>query len=57
MAVWKSVLSGPRPPQFASGHKKPMRLKITVKIKGPNQGRQFHCCLRLQFHNSNPEAR
>lgn len=40
-----------------SGHKKLMRLKITVKIKGPNQGRQFHCCVRPQCHSSNPEAR
>ena len=55
-AIWKSILSGPRPPPFCSGHKEPCVLR-TVKIKGPNQGRQFHCCARPQGHSSNPEAR
>lgn len=55
-AVWKSILSGPRPPPLCSGHKEPCVLR-TVKIKGPNQGRQFHCCARPQGHSSNPEAR
>ena len=55
-AIWKSILSGPRPPPLCSGHKEPCVLR-TVKIKGPNQGRQFHCCARPQGHSSNPEAR
>lgn len=55
-AVWKSILSGPRPPPLCSGHKEPCVLR-TVKVKGPNQGRQFHCCARPQGHSSNPEAR
>ena len=56
VALWKSILSGPRPPPLCSGHKEPCVLR-TVKIKGPNQGRQFHCCARPQGHSSNPQAR
>ena len=56
VALWKSILTGPRPPPLCSGHKEPCVLR-TVKIKGPNQGRQFHCCARPQGHSSNPQAR
>ena len=56
IALWKSILTGPRPPPLCSGHKEPCVLR-TVKIKGPNQGRQFHCCARPQGHSSNPQAR
>ena len=56
VALWKSILSGPRPAPLCSGHKEPCVLR-TVKIKGPNQGRQFHCCARPQGHSSNPQAR
>lgn len=55
-ALWKSILSGPRPPPLCSGHKEPCVLR-TVKLKGTNQGKQFHCCARPQGHSSNPEAR
>lgn len=56
VALWKSILTGPRPPPLCSGHKEPCVLR-TVKAKGPNQGRQFHCCARPQGHSSNPQAR
>ena len=56
VALWKSILTGPRPPPLCSGHKEPCVLR-TVKVKGPNQGRQFHCCARPQGHSSNPQAR
>lgn len=56
VALWKSILTGPRPAPLCSGHKEPCVLR-TVKIKGPNQGRQFHCCARPQGHSSNPQAR
>lgn len=56
VAVWKSILSGPRPLPLCSGHKEPCVLR-TVKVKGPNQGRQFYCCARPQGHSSNPQAR
>lgn len=56
VALWKSILTGPRPPPVCSGHKEPCVLR-TVKAKGPNQGRQFHCCARPQGHSSNPQAR
>ena len=56
VALWKSILTGPRPPPLCSGHKEPCVLR-TVKVKGANQGRQFHCFARPQGHSSNPQAR
>lgn len=55
-ALWKNILTGPRPPPLCSGHKEPCVLR-TVKIKGPNQGKQFYCCAKPQGHSSNPQAR
>lgn len=56
VALWKNILTGPRPPPLCSGHKEPCVLR-TVKVKGPNQGKQFYCCARPQGHSSNPQAR
>ena len=56
VTLWKSILTGPRPPPLCSGHKEPCVLR-TVKVKGPNQGKQFYCCAKPQGHSSNPQAR
>lgn len=55
-ALWKNILTGPRPPPLCSGHREPSVLR-TVKVKGPNQGKQFYCCAKPQGHSSNPQAR
>ena len=54
--AWKSIFKGPRPPPLCPGHQEPCVLR-TVKIKGPNQGKQFYCCARPQGHVSNLLAR
>ena len=54
--AWKSIFKGPRPPPLCPGHQESCVLR-TVKIKGPNQGKQFYCCARPQGHVSNPLAR
>lgn len=56
VALWKTILTGPRPAPLCSGHKEPCVLR-TVKVKGPNQGKQFYCCAKPQGHSSNPQAR
>ena len=56
VALWKNILTGPRPPPLCSGHKEPCVLR-TVKVKGPNRGKQFYCCARPEGHSSNPQAR
>ncbi|XP_015767096.1 PREDICTED: DNA-(apurinic or apyrimidinic site) lyase 2-like [Acropora digitifera] len=55
-ALWKNILTGPRPAPLCKGHKEPCVLR-TVKVKGPNQGKQFYCCAKPQGHSSNPQAR
>ncbi|XP_031561252.1 DNA-(apurinic or apyrimidinic site) lyase 2-like [Actinia tenebrosa] len=56
VAAWKSILKGPPPAPLCLGHNEPCVLR-TVKKKGPNYGRQFHCCARPEGHYSNKEAR
>ena len=56
VTFWKNVLKGPRPPPRCPGHNEPSVLR-TVKIKGPNKGRQFYCCARPEGRSDNPEAR
>ncbi|XP_077984910.1 DNA-(apurinic or apyrimidinic site) endonuclease 2-like isoform X2 [Glandiceps talaboti] len=55
-AVWRNMLSGPRPPPLCKGHKEPCVLR-TVKKSGPNQGKQFYVCTKPEGPKSNPEAR
>ena len=56
VAAWKNILKGPPPAPLCTGHNEPCVLR-TVKKKGPNYGRQFHCCARPEGHYSNKEAR
>lgn len=56
VAAWKNILKGPPPAPLCPGHNEPCVLR-TVKKKGPNYGRQFHCCARPEGHYSNKEAR
>jgi AP endonuclease-2 len=56
VALWKNILKGPPPAPLCPGHDEPCVLR-TVKKKGPNYGRQFHCCARPEGHYSNKEAR
>ena len=56
VAQWRNILRGPPPAPLCRGHGEPCVLR-TVKIRGPNQGKQFFCCARPQGHSSNREAR
>lgn len=56
VSIWKNILKGPPPAPLCPGHNEACVLR-TVKKKGPNYGRQFHCCARPEGHSSNKEAR
>jgi hypothetical protein len=44
VAAWQRISRAMQPP-LCSGHKEPCVIR-TVKKKGANHGRQFHCCAR-----------
>jgi AP endonuclease-2 len=55
-AMWRSMLTGPKPPPKCKGHREPC-IQRCVKKKGPNFSRKFWVCARGDGRRNDPSAR
>lgn len=54
--IWRSMLTGPKPPPKCKGHREPC-IQRCVKKKGPNFSRKFWVCARGEGRCNDPSAR
>ncbi|PNF21241.1 hypothetical protein B7P43_G04201 [Cryptotermes secundus] len=54
--LWRSMLTGPKPPPKCKGHREPC-VQRCVKKKGPNFGHKFWVCARGEGRSNDPSAR
>jgi AP endonuclease-2 len=54
--IWRSLLTGPKPPPKCKSHREPCVLRC-VKKKGPNFSRKFWVCARGEGRSNDPSAR
>jgi AP endonuclease-2 len=54
--IWRSLLTGPKPPPKCKGHREPC-VQRCVKKRGPNFSRKFWVCARGEGRSNDPSAR